>query len=226
MRKEIKYEYGDMMGTCIYLKELDSEIYINSKRTRRRRMGLFKCPCGKEFKAIIWNVKSKTVQSCGCLEVQRKLKLIKRNETHKLSHNPIYDIWFAMLNRCNNVKDRNYKHYGGRGISVCERWGKIENFIEDMYPTYQKGLQIDRTDNNGNYEPSNCRWITAKQNLNNTRSNRIIEYNGMRKTVSEWADHLNVPYQTLLTRINEWDIDSVFNVPYPCPTRVHESYII
>lgn len=95
----------------------------------------------------------------------RKLNRGKKNPSYKhgMSKTPIYKIWIGILSRCYNPKVKIYKYYGGRGIEVCDRWRKFENFYEDMgdRPT---GLQIDRIDTNGNYEPSNCRWVTSKEN--------------------------------------------------------------
>jgi hypothetical protein len=119
-------------------------------------------------------------------------------------------MWQGMLRRCNNPKDFGYYNYGGRGIKACDRWKDINNFLEDMYSSYQPGLELDRINVNGDYEPENCRWVTRKQNMNNMRRNRIVEYNGIRKTVSEWSDELNIPYKRLLSRLNNWDVEKSF----------------
>jgi hypothetical protein len=119
-------------------------------------------------------------------------------------------MWQGMLRRCKNPKDFAYHNYGQRGITVCDRWKDINFFIEDMYPSYSVGLELDRIDVNGNYEPSNCRWVTRKQNMNNMRRNRIVEYKGIKKTVSEWSDELNISYKTLLSRLNRWSVEKSF----------------
>lgn len=103
-----------------------------------------------------------------------------------------YRIWSAMRQRCNNPKGDSYEHYGGRGIKVCERWNSFENFIYDMYPTYSDALSIDRIDNNGNYEPGNCRWATRVEQALNTRRNRFVTIDGITQTLSQWAEQLDV----------------------------------
>lgn len=93
---------------------------------------------------------------------------------HGLTKHRLYMTWRQMLYRCYRESNHNYHLYGGRGIKVCDRWHNIVNFIEDTYPTWQEGLQLDRKDNDGNYEPDNVRWATKSQNMKN-RSNRSVE---------------------------------------------------
>lgn len=132
---------------------------------------LAKCECGNKAKVIYSDVYTDHSKSCGCYnrEVAKK-----RMETHGLSDTRMYRIWKDMRRRCNNPNRNNYKDYGGRGISVCEEWDKsfMEFYNWAMSNGYDDDLSIDRIDNNGNYEPNNCRWILSNMQHRNTRKNR------------------------------------------------------
>lgn len=135
-----------------------------------------------------------------------------RRKTMGLSGKPFYHIWVALRNRCENPKNQAYKDYGGRGIKLCNRWQIFENFYNDMYATYKKGLQIDRIDNNRGYEPENCKWVTSKEQQNNRRNNLFIEFYGIRDTLANWANFFNINYYTLYNRIyvKKWSLEKSF----------------
>jgi hypothetical protein len=134
----------------------------------------------------------------------------KGNTKHGLKKTRTYSIWGAMKTRCYNKNQPAYKQYGARGVHVCKRWKKsFENFYNDMGPCPQ-GHSIDRIDNNGNYEPSNCRWATRSQQNNNTNSNRIIIINNVKFTAAEAAVKFNINYFTLIYRMNKgWTTEQV-----------------
>lgn len=112
----------------------------------------------------------------------------------------MYSIWVAMRRRCNNPKDKNYKHYGGRGIVVCPRWEDFANFRRDMGEP-DRGLKLERIDNDKGYRPDNCRWATAKEQANNSRQNFRIDYLGKTWTLQQLAEAAGMNRYTLRSRI-------------------------
>lgn len=158
----------------ILIKELGFKEYGKIRKVKYR-FGIFKCKCGILFESTLSSVKNNQTKSCGCLRKENNAV-----KTHGLSRTRIYNIWTCMIQRCKNKNSIYFKNYSGKGITVCERWLKIENFIEDMYPSYEEGLSIDRIDVNGNYEPSNCRWATSSTQSKNTRKLRSTNTSGYR----------------------------------------------
>lgn len=152
------------------------------------------CDCGEEIYASGSNLDTGNTQSCGCLDRERRI-------THGKTKSRVYVIWKAMRRRCQNPKAFEFKNYGGRGITVCERWQTFENFFADMGDP-PDGYSIERNDNDGNYEPSNCRWASYKEQLNNTRSNRFLEAFGKRQTLTQWSEELNIPATTIRNRLD------------------------
>jgi len=106
------------------------------------------------------------------------------------------------MNRCYDTDDKDWPNYGARGITVCDRWHHIEAFVADMAGSYSPGLEIDREDNDGPYEPGNCRWATDNQQAANKRTNRVIAVRGEHRVVAEWARRAGVTRTTVLDRLN------------------------
>lgn len=160
----------------------------------RRGAALWECLCECGTTAFVTQsaLHCKTTQSCGCSW--------DGNPTHGMRNSATYKTWSNMLDRCRNPRAKAYKNYGGRGIQVCERWFKFEIFLADMGEK-PPNMSIDRINNDGNYEPNNCRWATRRQQGNNMRSNRIIEHNGIRKTLAQWATDLGLLRVTLAGRL-------------------------
>jgi hypothetical protein len=127
----------------------------------------------------------------------------------------LYEVWYSMKKRCESPSLASYKYYGGRGISVCDEWKKdFTTFRNWAYENgYMEGLSLDRIDNNGNYEPSNCRWATMKEQANNQNHTLKIEYKGQTKTLTEWAEFLGIKRHTLYHRIYRkgWNVERAFS---------------
>lgn len=150
---------------------------------------LCKCECGKESVATTKNLNSGHTKSCGCYNNDVKLT----NNGVTISHKSLYKVWFGVKQRCQNKNIKAYKNYGGRGISICEKWdNSFQSFLEDVGERPSLRHSLDRIDNNGNYEPSNIKWSTKEEQARNTRKNKWIEYNGERLIVAEWERRLGM----------------------------------
>lgn len=188
------------------------------KDNQRRTLWLCKCDCGNKIVTRIASLRNGTTKSCSCLqkEITRK-----RSTIHGLAGNHaycprLYRIWKNMKTRCYNPKPYKYKNHGGRGIIVCKEWLKYMPFHEwAMSHAYEKHLTIERIDNNGNYEPSNCRWATYKEQSLNSRQNHLITYNRETKTLYEWAKICNMKYKTLSSRLLDygWSVKKAIETP-------------
>lgn len=171
-------------------------------KVRKPRHWLCVCDCGRQHTVRESALKNGHTQSCGCLGAERRLKAATEAKIkHGKSKSDIYSVWASMIQRCRDPNNKRWSSYGGRGISVCDRWLRFENFLADMGER-PKGLTLDRVDVNGDYEPSNCRWATDKQQANNTRYNVRIVFDGKDQTIAEWAQQIGIPMRTLWARIN------------------------
>jgi hypothetical protein len=161
----------------------------------------FLCDCGRNHRSTATDVKRGTTKSCGCMQgkIVSKIKTT-HGATKNYKQTRTYMIWCGMKKRCSNPNTKHYENYGGRGIKVCERWNSFENFLTDMGDA-PLGLSIDRIDNNGNYEPSNCRWATGKEQGANRRSTVLISAGGETKCVTEWALTVGISQGALWRRL-------------------------
>lgn len=169
----------------------------------------FRCECGNERDMNAGYVVTGQVQSCGCLQRERKIaSRLSHGHTINGKRSPEYNSWTGMVQRCTNPNNPRWNRYGGRGIKVSERWrAAFESFLLDMGPR-PKGTTLDRVDNNGNYELSNCRWAEPRDQSNNTNITLKLEYQGSVKPASEWSRVLGIDHNTLLYRIRRgWSVD-------------------
>ena len=173
------------------------------------------CECGNKVIVKERLIREGSVKSCGCL---KKEYAKKGNVVHGYNKTRIQRIYEAMKARCYNKNHIHYYNYGGRGVTVCKEWlgeDGIKNFGEwALNNGYANNLSIDRIDNNGNYCPENCKWSTPLEQQNNTRYNRILEYNGEKLTLSQAARKYNLDIHTLYNRIKKWkDIKKCIETP-------------
>lgn len=161
------------------------------------------CECGNEKIISRINLRSGDTRSCGCLEKESKgNSLLTHSHTSKGRQSSEYMSWYAMIQRCTNSKHIGYKNYGGRGIKVCDRWlSSFENFLADIGKKPSEKYTIDRyPDNNGDYEPKNCRWATRTEQMRHTRRAIMVNYNNKEIPLAELALILGIKYKTLLMR--------------------------
>ncbi len=189
----------------------------------QKSLWFVRCDCGNIMKVQVSNLISRGSISCGCLNIE---KTIERNTTHGLAKKgaklpPEYAVWSSILARTQNPKTKNFKDYGGRGITVCERWLSFENFFEDMGERPGKEYSIERNNNNLGYSPDNCRWATKVEQNNNRRSNHPITHNGRTINLGQWADELGIKVSTIQCRLNiGWGINKALTTP----VRPHKKY--
>lgn len=171
-----------------------------------------KCECGSLTKATSTSLVNGNVRSCGCLALDYIKALTTHGQSLYKNVTSEYNTWNRMKGRCNNPKNSAYKDYGGRGIKVCERWmNSFEAFFEDMGPKPGKGYSIERKNNNGNYEPGNCRWATITDQNKNKRTNRVIEHNGRRMILQDWANLLEITGEALSYRLKTKTFGEIYD---------------
>lgn len=197
---------GQRFGRLTVIKYLGNDKH-------RRALWLCKCDCGADKTVCGCELRKGSTNSCGCLHRE---DLSKRRTTHGQSSTRLYRIWGAMIKRCHNPNAVNYSHYGGVGITVFDKWrNSFETFRNwALSNGYQEDLSIDRIDFNGNYEPSNCRWVDIKTQQNNKRNNRLLTYNGETKSLTQWSREIGVSDRALYKRLRRgWSTEETLSTP-------------
>lgn len=221
VRESTKQKYIGIRYNMLIVKSFDyaikGRIYFNCL-----------CDCGNITSTGIDRLKNGVTKSCGCLVILNgKLRKGTSNGWDKRErvNSRLKRIWDGMIKRCTDEKIKNYHRYGGRGISVCSDWIDYKKFeIWANNNGYSPNLSIDRIDNNGNYEPKNCKWSTPLEQANNTRANIFLEYNGEKKTLSQWSRLLNGNNNLVSERLKRgWTIERCLNTP-PIPVCENKVY--
>lgn len=184
------------------------------KNPNGRYLWLCLCDCGNFWTVLGHNLKNGHTKSCGCLSAE--LASV-RNRTHGQNRRGLttrtYSVWRGMMQRCYYKKHKGYKYWGGRGIKVCERWHKFENFFADV-GDIPEGLTLDRKDNEGDYEPGNWRFATVQEQSNNRRSNHWLTQKDVTKNITQWAKELGINPKTLGNRVyNGWSEERALSTP-------------
>lgn len=166
---------------------------IDTERSGKKTYWICECKCGN--KKSIRSDSLGIVNSCGCLKKEQdNLNLLYGTNKHNLTNHRLFPVWNGMIYRCENSKSSAFRHYGGRGITVCEEWHDVKKFIEWAERNgFKEGLTIERKNVNGNYEPSNCTWITMYEQGLNKRNSVKITINGVTKNLMVWAHELGIP---------------------------------
>lgn len=170
------------------------------------------CDCGTTKDILIRNLMRDATKRCGCLHREQ---LANRKRTHGATDSLAWKRWRSMISRCTMQNTKSYPRYGGRGIKICDSWRQsFDAFLADMGNCPGSEWTVERDDYNGNYEPGNCRWATRKEQNRNSSHNRMIEFDGQSRCLSEWAEVVGINYRTLATRLGKgWSIHRALTEP-------------
>lgn len=186
-------------------------VIASAESLHRQRRYLCRCECGVEKPVAASHLIHSRTRSCGCLATEMK-RMPGRGVVHGCSNHPEYASFRAMLSRCHNPRDEAFEYYGGRGISVCDRWRRsFEAFLQDMGPrptVLGRKASLDRRDNDGDYTPANCYWASLHQQARNKRSNHVIEFQNQKLCLAEWAEVTHIKAPTIRRRLRlGWSVE-------------------
>ena len=176
--------------------------HAGSGRGAARRKWQCRCDCGVVRAVVEVYLTSGRSKSCGCARLEAVAAIGRDHRTHGMRDTPEYGVWKSMKQRCLDVNHKTYQFYGGRGITVCERWrDSFQDFYDDMGPRPSESHQIERLDNCGPYAPYNCEWSTRYAQVRNRRSNIYVTIDDVTKCVADWADQFGIPRYRVYVRI-------------------------
>lgn len=181
------------------------------------------CRCGNVVTVRSVSLRSGSTKSCGCFQKESVAArpTVRHGHARDSGHTPTYSAWKSMLQRCFNPRHKHFYRYGGRGISICARWRTFEAFLADVGPRPEK-TSIERINNDGNYEPGNCRWATQHEQTRNMSRNRVLVLDGVARCVSDWSQILGVSTSTLFGRIKRgWTDQQALTIPVQEKRRKH-----
>lgn len=200
---------GQRFGQWMVVGQQGRYQRMTGRKSSGELLWLCECSCGN--RSVLRSSTMLSGRSTRCVECYRKTM-----GTHRMTHTPAYSAWKNMIGRCRNKTN---PIYGGRGISVCERWKSFLMFLADMGDP-PEGKTLDRIDTNGNYCPENCRWATPKEQSNNRRDNIFFDYQGERFTLTQLAETTGINRNTLDYRLKHWSPDNALSVtPSHCNSR-------
>lgn len=180
-------------------------------RGKHRLLWLCRCACGNSGYLTSGTLRFGASKSCGCNRVEVALKNFR---THGKTGSPEHVSWKAMHTRCVNPNQPEWHRYGGRGIKMCDRWRKFENFLADMGQKPTPSHQLDRINTDGDYAPDNCRWATTVEQQRNKTSNHNLTFRGETKCISAWSEELSIPFRRISDRINRgWMVERALTEP-------------
>ena len=201
---------GQRFGRLVVVKHMGSNQY-------RQSVWLCRCDCGNEKVITSNQLRTGHTRSCGCL-LTETIKTL--HMTHGGTYHPLYQTWLGMKQRCSNPNHKDYNNYGGRGISVCERWkNDFGAFLHDLGERPGSNYTLDRIDVDGNYEPGNVRWATHKTQATNKPNCIILSLSGTSKPLTRWASELGISAGTLRNRYrNGWSDERILTTPVVNPS--------
>lgn len=171
-----------------------------------------RCECGKERSVPATKLLTEKSRGCGC--VRRRPLGIVCGKKHGMSRTAEYVAWQQIRGRCENNARKDFHRYGGRNIRVSEQWQSFEAFYDDMGPRPSSEHSIERRDNDGNYEKSNCYWATSKEQARNRRTSRLLTFKGETRCLTEWAEVVGLRPITLTSRLRlGWSVERALTAP-------------
>lgn len=201
----------EMVGKKFAMLTVLKEIGVYGSAQHKTYLCL--CDCGTKKIIVGASIRAERAKSCGCLSKKTQFNS-DFAKTHGLSRSRIYRIWLGMKQRCSEKsKGKTRKLYYDKGIRVCSRWMKFDNFVADM-GIPMKSMTIDRIDGNGNYSPENCRWATKKEQANNTAANHRLSFNGKTMSVAKWSEQVGIKQNTIVYRLARgWPVEKALTKP-------------